>query len=361
MAWQGGFKGDSYDRAGFRAWLRTQKKPTFQSFIAIHATGAPFTLASVGGKQRMLNLAHYYKEKRKRKGGPHLFVMEGRVYPGTPIHLPTVHSPSWNNIALAIECEGLYDGKRHDHKSGNGKTAWDTMAWAVAELLDWIDWNADDKHIRFHREDRATTHKVCPSPPGVITAPWFIEKVRGLSEPKAVAVATPPPAIMPIVTALKQTVYAPGTYDFSDYCVTMMKRIEGLRLEPYNDRGTLAIGYGHNAASGQPPKVVSGMRISAEQAEQILRSDMGECLRYIKAWVKVPLTQGQVDALILFIFQQGATNFKKKAVPYVNDKLHWSFAKFMENYKFKSDPSKGLDRRFKLQAQIYRGERPTKW
>jgi GH24 family phage-related lysozyme (muramidase) len=357
--WLGGFKGDSYDREEFRAWLRTQKKPSFVSFIAVHATGAPYTLAPIGGARRMtLGLLDYYKNRQRWKGGPHFFAMgDGRVYPGTPVHLPTVHSPSWNNIAIAVEAEGDYRKGQMDWKTGKGKVVWDTMAWVYAELLEWLNIDVDDKHIRFHREDPATSHRECP---GAMEKFWFIQQVKNASAPPKVLETKPAPVVIPI-SEKKEVVYQPGTYKFSDYVVGMMKRIEGLRLEPYNDRGTLAIGYGHNDSSGQPPKVTKGMKITATEAEQILLADMTECLRYIKAWVKVPLTQGQVDALILFIFQQGATNFRKKAVPMINEKLHWSFAKYMENYVFTSDPTKGLDRRFDLQAEIYRGNRPTKW
>lgn len=194
MAWLGGFAGDSYNRAEFRAWLRKQKKPSFMNSITVHATGAPYTLAFVGGKQRMANLATFYKNKKPNpwKGGPHGFVMEDRVYPGTPIHLASIHSPSWNNTSLAIEVEGLYDGKKHSHLNGKGGLAWETCAWVVAEILDWMQWDVDAKHIKFHRDDPATTHKVCPSPPGVIDKTWFIDMVRA-----AMGTAAPTPTPVP--------------------------------------------------------------------------------------------------------------------------------------------------------------------
>ena len=441
MAWLGGFKGDSYDRVGFRAWLREQKKPSFMSFLTVHATGAPYTLAAVGGKQRMLNLAAYYK--RKWKGGPHTFVMEDRVYPGTPIHLASVHSPSWNNISIASESEGLYDGKKHSHLTGKGKLAWETMAWQTAEILDWMDWAIDAKHIAFHRDDKATTHKVCPSPPSLITKDWFIKMVlaadgqavpavlptptssktllvdtpgdtlnfRNAKNGKVIAklndrqkvtlikydgawahvqtplgykgwvfskylrdATTPVPAPVPVFpppqpdpTPVAQP-FQPGSFRAREYGIGWLKKFEGLGpinkvtglTEAYWDINDWAVGHGHNNGSGIPPAVKKGDAITVAEADRILREcDLPPVEKYLNFYVKTPLHQWQIDALIWHIYQQGPGNFRNgKVLPLVNAGKHEEAANTIGAWP---TSNKGLQRRRGVEAARYRGGEPTKW
>jgi GH24 family phage-related lysozyme (muramidase) len=458
MAWLGGFQGDGYTREEFRAWLRKQKKPSFLKAITIHATGAPYTLASAGGSQRIKNLAHYYKTKGW-KGGPHWFVMEDKIYPGTPPQYPTVHSPSRNGTDLALEVEGLYNGKKHSHLTGTGGVAWKTAHWAVAEILDWMQWDADAKHIRFHRTDPATTHKVCPSPPGVISEAWFAERVRAAAA-REVPAALPAPELPPLpqpignpttgVTTkqvqerLKVHGFDPGPIDDkwgpktrkavldfqaklglsykpalekatqaqlvgpytwyrltkeppstgiltppvappkpdvpllpppvtretpvaqlhpSQFAIDWMKRFEGLRLEAYDDVGSWAIGYGHNATSRRPPIPFKGMKITEAEADNILRADAeaiaAEVRKVLKGWA---FTQDQFDALVLNCFQLGQTAFtKNRATKKI--KANGSDKEVYEQLVAQANatPNAGLKRRRMIQAQIWNGEKPTKW
>lgn len=360
MAWQGGSWGaPGMDRAQFRAWLRTQKKPSFVSFFVVHNTGAPYTLASVGGRTRMKNLENYYKNEKRWRGGPPLFVMgDGLVYAGSPIHLQSVHSPSWNKISIGIEAEGDFDGT-HKVDIGEGKKVWDSMAWVFAELLEWFGWPASDKYIRLHREDAATTH-ACPG--FLVTKPWFISKVQGQMglTAKPPEAPKPIPAVMPIDTAkVKHKVYQPGTFKWSEsWCLPMMKRVEGLRLKAYYDAPGWAIGYGHNSTGGIKPIPYDGMVITNAEADAILRADLDDKVRYLNAWVKVPLDQAQIDALAMFIFQQGPTQFKKFLLPTINQKMHWTTANLIEK---KIHAKAGVNRRRKLESARYRGESPDKW
>lgn len=171
--WKGGYLGDSYDRPQFREWLRKQKKPTWAVGITIHNSDAPYTLASVGGSQRMKNLAHFYRQKWN--SGPHGFAMETRMYPGTPIHLTGTHSPSWNGSRIAWEAEGSFKPGKHSPFEGKGALTWNTMAWATAELFEWMGWEPNEQTIKLHKEDPKTTHD-CPG--SHIKKDWFIEKVK---------------------------------------------------------------------------------------------------------------------------------------------------------------------------------------
>lgn len=75
---------------------------------------------------------------------------------------------------------------------------------------------------------------------------------------------------------------------------------EGLRLSAYTDFGGVwTIGYGHT--SGVRP----GQRITASRARALLRDDVATFERAVDRAVKVPLTQGQFDALVSFSYNCG--------------------------------------------------------
>ena len=78
------------------------------------------------------------------------------------------------------------------------------------------------------------------------------------------------------------------------------------KLKAYNDgTGTWTIGFGHTSAAGLP-RVYPGMRITAEQADAILGSDLASVEADVNHHVNVPLTQNQFDALVSFDFNTGA-------------------------------------------------------
>lgn len=82
----------------------------------------------------------------------------------------------------------------------------------------------------------------------------------------------------------------------------LIKRSEGLSLQPYRDTaGFLTIGYGHKIV---PPATFDN-GITLATAEQILENDVTAAEEQVIALVKVPLTQGQFDALVDFVFNLG--------------------------------------------------------
>lgn len=94
--------------------------------------------------------------------------------------------------------------------------------------------------------------------------------------------------------------------NMSDEGIALLKRFEGLRLKAYQDIGGVwTIGYGHTSAAGGMA-VYEGLSITYEQAEQLLKDDLAR-MTYpvIERLVKVPLTQGQFDALASFIYNLG--------------------------------------------------------
>lgn len=93
----------------------------------------------------------------------------------------------------------------------------------------------------------------------------------------------------------------------SDACPDLIKRREKLRLTPYpcpSGKPTIAYGHTRNVRLTDPPCTV-------EQAEAWLREDIDEAARLVNLRVKVPLTQGMMDALCSFVFNIGGERFKE--------------------------------------------------
>jgi lysozyme len=97
----------------------------------------------------------------------------------------------------------------------------------------------------------------------------------------------------------------------------LIKSHEGLRLEAYPDPATNSdpwtIGYGHTSAAGEP-KVRKGMKISRQEAEDILKKDLATFERHVRSCLKVNLNDNQFSALVSFCFNVGPNNFSKSGV-----------------------------------------------
>ncbi|MDE9454177.1 lysozyme [Xenorhabdus bovienii] len=95
--------------------------------------------------------------------------------------------------------------------------------------------------------------------------------------------------------------------EISENGINKIKSYEGLRLHAYPDPATgsepWTIGYGHTR------RVKPGQVITEQQAEIFLHEDLVPIYVEIQRIVKVPLTQGQFDALCSFIFNLGIDNF----------------------------------------------------
>lgn len=94
--------------------------------------------------------------------------------------------------------------------------------------------------------------------------------------------------------------------------LALIKSFEGLRLTAYPDPATGAdpwtIGYGSTRG------VLKGMTITAEQAERMLVNDVQRFEPQVDHLVKVPLSQGQWDALISFTYNLGAANLESSTL-----------------------------------------------
>ena len=91
---------------------------------------------------------------------------------------------------------------------------------------------------------------------------------------------------------------------YSQACIDLVKRFEGCRLTAYADPiGKWTVGYGHTS------NVSKGDAISQEQADAYLEMDLTQAAHAVNEGVRVPLTQGQFDALCCFVFNVGAARW----------------------------------------------------
>ena len=98
--------------------------------------------------------------------------------------------------------------------------------------------------------------------------------------------------------------------------IDLVKTFEGLhKVQPDGTissylcpAGKWTIGFG--SCKG----VRSGMKITIEEAELRLREDLRTAEADVKRYVTVPLTQGQYDALVSFVFNLGAGKFRSSTL-----------------------------------------------
>lgn len=109
--------------------------------------------------------------------------------------------------------------------------------------------------------------------------------------------------------------------------------------------GTLTIGYGHTNAAKHPLKTTRGTVVTEAQACEILDVDLDQCEEEVNRLVKVPLSQGQYDALVSFNFNCGAGNLKKLIAPLNAGDYNACRAKFDLYVSSKGKQLRGLVRR----------------
>jgi len=91
--------------------------------------------------------------------------------------------------------------------------------------------------------------------------------------------------------------------ELSDIGLDLIKTSEGFRSHVYSDvAGIATIGYGHRLL----PNETFPNGITQSHALDLLAADVQHAQQGVERLVKVPLTQGQFDALVDFTFNLGA-------------------------------------------------------
>ena len=143
----------------------------------------------------------------------------------------------------------------------------------------------------------------------------------------------------------------------SDAGLKLIMQFEGLRLKAYRcPAGVWTIGYGHTSAAGAP-EVRDGMRISAQEAEAILKRDLAGFEAAVAGMVKTELTQAQFDVLVSFAYNCGvgalkASTLLKRVNAGAFDAVP---AELMKWTKAKGKELPGLVRRRRAEAALWRG------
>jgi lysozyme len=97
---------------------------------------------------------------------------------------------------------------------------------------------------------------------------------------------------------------------YSGNGLALTEQWEGCCLTAYQDQvGVWTIGYGHTGADVTP-----GLTITQQQAEALLAKDVLVAARCVNTMVKLPLSQGEFDALVDFVFNLGAGNFARSTL-----------------------------------------------
>lgn len=95
----------------------------------------------------------------------------------------------------------------------------------------------------------------------------------------------------------------------SDLGIELIKKHEGLRLDPYQDvAGYWTVGYGHLITDGDMKS------ISPDEAEDYLRKDLEKAEKCVINGVKTPLSQAEFDALVSFVFNVGCQAFRNSTM-----------------------------------------------
>jgi lysozyme len=136
--------------------------------------------------------------------------------------------------------------------------------------------------------------------------------------------------------------------------IDLIKQFEGFSSTVYIcPAGYPTIGYGHVVKPQEREQFAGG--ITTEQAETLLRQDVQTAERAVLRLIKVPLTDGQFDALVSFTFNLGSGTLQRStlrrrvnrgdhaAVPAELRKWVWAGGRKLE----------GLVRRRALEATYY--------
>jgi lysozyme len=92
--------------------------------------------------------------------------------------------------------------------------------------------------------------------------------------------------------------------------IDLIKNFESFRSRPYLDMNNVpTIGYGSTRLENGSRVTMANPEISLSRADSLLRLDVSKIEAHILKVVKVPLNQGQFDALVSFVYNLGPSAF----------------------------------------------------
>jgi lysozyme len=135
---------------------------------------------------------------------------------------------------------------------------------------------------------------------------------------------------------------------------SLIKEFEGFRAMAYLcPANVVTIGYGTTRIRGKAVKL--GMQITTEEAELFLEEDLKSFEDTVNQNVKIELSQNQFDALVCFVYNIGAANFKKSTLlKKINaNKLIEASEEFLKWNKAGGKTLAGLTRRRKAEQKLF--------
>ena len=132
--------------------------------------------------------------------------------------------------------------------------------------------------------------------------------------------------------------------------IALIKHFEGLRLSAYRcSAGVLTIGYGSTRG------VYAGMKITQEEADARLVSDLQSAERSVLRLISVPLTVYQFDALVSFTFNLGGGALQRSTLRQkINRGEHRAVpAELMKWIRAGGKKNRGLYARRKAEGALY--------
>lgn len=122
----------------------------------------------------------------------------------------------------------------------------------------------------------------------------------------------------------------------------LIKKYEGLRLVAYLDGDRWALGYGESGSH-----IREGMVITELEADAWLHNRIGRVTKDVLRLVKVPLSQGKLDALVSFVYNVGTGAFAHSHLLRCINQERWydAASEILKWDKDSGDESEGLKRR----------------
>lgn len=136
----------------------------------------------------------------------------------------------------------------------------------------------------------------------------------------------------------------------SEKGLELIKHFEGLYLESYKcPAGVWTIGWGTTKG------VTSGMEITKEKAEELLKLDVEKFEKSVLKLVKVDLSQSQFDALVSFTYNLGEGNLSSSTLlKLLNNKDYYGASQeFIRWNKANKKVLTGLTRRRESERNLF--------
>ncbi|MGL4997849.1 MAG: lysozyme [Cetobacterium sp.] len=139
----------------------------------------------------------------------------------------------------------------------------------------------------------------------------------------------------------------------SNMGIALIKKFEGCKLEAYKcPSGVITIGFGHTKTAK------SGMVITKEKAEELLRKDLEYFEKKVYQYITYKVRQCEFDSLVSFMYNIGSGAFKDSTLLRLLNENRKDLVpeQFHRWNKSNGKILNGLVKRRKYEADLFEGE-----